>query len=262
MVETRRSKRQRTNGGRVSQAALAQRVVGDAAHAALTRRAFAATALESSRRKQVKGLGGARRLPGTAYVLNADGKPVDDPITMDPIPLRRAVKVGRHWHNAESLRKLFRHTPDARHPLTREPFPDHIRQRYGPRAAAQVVAELAHVLETLHRAESMRAAGAPSRRIEQMLRAARFEIDHWDDDEIYAMYDVNGPVTTMFVKYDVHYGSAEFLTQHDGNSEFDVPVGRWFSTLTVFSRAPRFWAAALREASQQQQHGSVRRLSF
>lgn len=65
------------------------------------------------------------------YVRNADGRYAIDPVTLNRIPRRRAVRVDRHVFDSASLRGLLQHTPDATNPLTRRPFPRHIIARYG-----------------------------------------------------------------------------------------------------------------------------------
>lgn len=71
------------------------------------------------------------------YVINTTGRPVRDPISLEPIPVSRAVRVGRHYFDDVSLRQFFLHTNNPRNPLTREPFPPEVLARYGKERATR-----------------------------------------------------------------------------------------------------------------------------
>jgi hypothetical protein len=52
-----------------------------------------------------------------------------DPVSLDRIPLARAVRVGRHVFDAKVLREILKR--NTRNPLTREPFPSNVIAMYG-----------------------------------------------------------------------------------------------------------------------------------
>lgn len=100
------------------QSRLAQRVVRDAAATVVAATHAAQTA------DRPRGLGARHtRLP-----------PVD-PVTLKPIPASRAVRVGPHVFDATMLRRLLATRPGATNPLTREPLPAWVHDKYGGAAA-------------------------------------------------------------------------------------------------------------------------------
>lgn len=104
---------------------IAQRVARDALaqHAAKT--VFAGRAVKAAAPRMPGGLG------RDMFVRDADGTHATDPVTLNRIPLKRAVKIGKQYHNSKSLRAQlqFRNT----NPLTRQPFPAAVQRKYGPR---------------------------------------------------------------------------------------------------------------------------------
>lgn len=67
------------------------------------------------------------------YARNANGAYATDPATLNRIPRRRAVKVGPHWFNANTLRELVRRDPrNPRNPLTRARLPADVVARFRP----------------------------------------------------------------------------------------------------------------------------------
>ena len=65
------------------------------------------------------------------FVRNGAGY-ATDPVSLNRIPAARAVKVGRHYYDSKTLRALFKVNPRATNPLTRQPFPAAVYQKYGP----------------------------------------------------------------------------------------------------------------------------------
>ena len=105
---------------------LARNAVARAAarHTATT--AFVAKALGAARPAGPKG-----GLGQDLFLKNANGY-ATDPVSQDRIPTSRAVRVGRHYYDAKTLRALLKHNRSAVNPLTRQPFPSHILQKYRP----------------------------------------------------------------------------------------------------------------------------------
>lgn len=128
------SKRERSVADTAQQ--LAQRVVRDAAAQTL----FAQRLAQKPRMK-----GGLGR---NLFVRNADGQHATDPVSLNRIPVRRAVAVGKRTYNSKTLRALLAQNPHATDPLTRQPFPERVYKKYvDPRAviAARVASEDEHV---------------------------------------------------------------------------------------------------------------------
>lgn len=76
-----------------------------------------------------RGMGGS----GLPFVRDAD-EPNGrrrNVLSLDPIPSRRAIRVGPHTFDKRHLKRLLAHTPRARNPLTRQPIPRSVRQRLG-----------------------------------------------------------------------------------------------------------------------------------
>lgn len=63
------------------------------------------------------------------FARNANGNYAIDPVSLERIPLRRAVRVGPHSFDSKVLREILKR--NTRNPLTREPFPRHVIDRYG-----------------------------------------------------------------------------------------------------------------------------------
>jgi hypothetical protein len=99
---------------------LARRVVRDAAVTSMFARQLA-------RKPRMKG-GLGRNL----YVRNAQGNHATDPVSLNRIPVSRAVKVGRQHYDSKTLRTLFQQKARATNPLTRQPFPEAVYKKYGP----------------------------------------------------------------------------------------------------------------------------------
>jgi hypothetical protein len=55
-------------------------------------------------------------------------------VTGEPFALRKAVRVGPHSFSKNDLRKMLRVNPNAVNPLTRQPLPNRVKQRYLPSA--------------------------------------------------------------------------------------------------------------------------------
>lgn len=53
----------------------------------------------------------------------------EDPVTMNKIPKKRAIRVGRHWFDAKTLRRVVQTNPI--NPLTREPLPNVVQRKFG-----------------------------------------------------------------------------------------------------------------------------------
>lgn len=68
---------------------------------------------------------------GLPFARNANGAHAVDAVSLNRIPSARAVRVGRHWMDARSLRALLAANPRATNPLTRQPFPAHVLRAYG-----------------------------------------------------------------------------------------------------------------------------------
>lgn len=98
---------------------LARKVVRDAA----IRTAFAS---KLARRPQMKG-GLGRNL----FARNDEGRHATDPVSLNRIPVSRAVKVGRQHYDSRTLQRLFKINPRATNPLTRQPFPQNVYAKYG-----------------------------------------------------------------------------------------------------------------------------------
>ncbi|KAL4856932.1 hypothetical protein ACK3TF_002969 [Chlorella vulgaris] len=111
--------RQLTNAQRQATNALARRVVQNA---------FAQVAFRSAAKE-------ARRAPRRALAPKGMGGQSlftveDNAVTLDPIPTKRAVKVGKQWWDSKTLLTLVaRNGARARNPLTREPLPPAIHRR-------------------------------------------------------------------------------------------------------------------------------------
>lgn len=53
-----------------------------------------------------------------------------DPVSLEPIPRGRAVRVGKQWMDYRSVRQLLNRDPAATNPLTRQPFPESVRAKH------------------------------------------------------------------------------------------------------------------------------------
>jgi hypothetical protein len=111
----------------MSSRAVAQRVVANAAmQAALWSSALAAAKRRGKGPAGPKGLGGVRGL----YARNDDGEYATDPVSLNVIPVSRAVRINKKYFDERTLRQLFRHQRLPRNPLTRQPFPPAIVSRF------------------------------------------------------------------------------------------------------------------------------------
>lgn len=113
-----------------ARAAIAATLARTAVRDAVVQRAATAHMLARARkaaRAGPRGMGGSR----TLYAKNTNGSFSVDPMSLDRIPVRRVVRVGKHAFNSKSVRSLLEHNPSATNPLTRQPFPDDVYRRYG-----------------------------------------------------------------------------------------------------------------------------------
>lgn len=86
---------------------------------ALARRVVANAALAQAR---TKGRGGPLWLAGSRVPVarNANGTNAVDPVTLERIPARRAIKVGKAWFDIKTVSELIQRGQS--NPLTRQPF--------------------------------------------------------------------------------------------------------------------------------------------
>ena len=108
-----------------SASVIARAVVSNAAREISARSAFASNALRAAT-PLPRGMGRGRGL----FVGRHDTL---DPVTVNRIPVKRAVRVGKQWFNSRGLRSLLAHNPRATNPLTREPLPSAVHALYGPK---------------------------------------------------------------------------------------------------------------------------------
>lgn len=242
---------------------LAQRVAMDAARTVLARQAFGAAALLAARPTRFagpKGLGGAPAL----YARNANGQVSEDPVSLQRIPAHRAVKIGKKYFNSRSLRELLRRNPDATNPLTRQPLPEAIKQRFGPRSPENLVADFVHVLEVLDRAESMRRRGAPVARVASLLGAQLDPADPYEPEDDEVMRVFGGPRSEVYFILDPRTMTGVFReVVSDDEDPYQGRVVALYArgAVTVESRgASPLWTAALSAALRRHQKPSGRRL--
>ncbi len=116
-----------------ARAAIATALARTAVRDAVVQRAATAHMLAKAKkiaRAGPRGMGGSR----TLYARNAtNGSYAVDPVSLDRIPVRRVVRVGKQAFNSKTVRALLERDPAATNPLTRQPFPDHVYRRYGKR---------------------------------------------------------------------------------------------------------------------------------
>lgn len=72
-----------------------------------------------------RGMRGSR----VPFAINASGNFAIDPVSLERIPMARAVRVGPHVFNSRVLREILKR--NTRNPLTRQPFPRNVIERYG-----------------------------------------------------------------------------------------------------------------------------------
>lgn len=77
------------------------------------------------------------RAPNARWATNANGTVATDPVSLNRIPVSRAVKVNRQVFDANTLREILRRNPRATNPLTRQPFPQHVYTTFGPEPPRQ-----------------------------------------------------------------------------------------------------------------------------
>lgn len=53
---------------------------------------------------------------------------VDDPVSLHPIPQTRAIKIGKHWWDANTIHNILHRNGDATNPLTRQPFSEQVKK--------------------------------------------------------------------------------------------------------------------------------------
>ena len=127
----RRVKPKTNNGANNARRRFASALAGRATRTAVSR-AFAAKALKATR-------GGPRGMGvRNIYAKNANGTYSTDPVSLNRIPVSRAVRVNRQVFDSKTLRALLQRDPGATNPLTRQPFPRHVYDRFarGARGAA------------------------------------------------------------------------------------------------------------------------------
>lgn len=123
------STRQRLQAQRLARKITANAVGRRASQVAMG--AFAARAVRASKRaNQPRGPRGMRASTGL-YAVNANGTEAVDPVSLNRIPRRRAVTIGRQTFDANTLRALLSRDPGAVNPLTRQPFPREVYTTYG-----------------------------------------------------------------------------------------------------------------------------------
>ena len=104
--------------------AAARRVVADAATRVASRSAFASHAVMAAEGRGVAPL--PRGMRGSGIFRRETNA-----VSLDPVPTRRAVKVGKHYWNSKTLRALLARNPKATNPLTRQPLPRGVVGKYG-----------------------------------------------------------------------------------------------------------------------------------
>ena len=103
--------------------------MANAAHRVTALPAFASRAALSA--APPKGMGRASRLP-QRFPGFVGGPDNTDPVSLSRIPVKRAVRVGKQWFNSKSIRAMLARDTRTTNPLTRQPFPDAVRERYMP----------------------------------------------------------------------------------------------------------------------------------
>lgn len=83
---------------------------------------FAGRAVKAAGRGMRGGLG------QNLFIRNADGTHATDPVTLNRIPVKRAVRIGKHYFNSKSLGDQLQHR--TTNPLTRQPFPSSVIRKY------------------------------------------------------------------------------------------------------------------------------------
>ena len=119
---------------------LARAVVADAARAVTARAAFAAHAARAATPPKGMGRTASPLIRGLRFV---GGPGNTDPLTLNRIPVKRAVRVGKQWFNSKSIRSMLARDPRATNPLTRQPFPVNVRERYSISRAHESAAKAA-----------------------------------------------------------------------------------------------------------------------
>lgn len=115
--------------GRVVASALARRVA-NVSFAAAAVSSAKKTSKKAERRRPPLGMGVGSGVRGP-WLLEPNGTKAIDPVSLNHIPMDRAVRVGRQVFDSRTLRALLRRDPGAVNPLTREPFPEDVRRAYG-----------------------------------------------------------------------------------------------------------------------------------
>lgn len=124
-----------------------------AAHAAAQ---SVSAAFWANARRAAKGrapLGPAPKgMRGSGLFVRGDqsGQQTIDPVSLDRIPARRAVLIGKQQWNSKTIRELLKRDSAATNPLTRQPFPAEIYEKYGKSPFDEV--EIIDVLEFVNMA--------------------------------------------------------------------------------------------------------------
>lgn len=109
------------------------RQVAAGAAATVARAAFAADATRAASGRVPRGPAPRGMRGSGLFVRDQNGQKTVDPVSLDRIPVRRAVKIGKQHWNSKTLRGLLKHNPAATNPLTRQPLPPHVVEKYGPK---------------------------------------------------------------------------------------------------------------------------------
>ncbi len=108
-----------------------RQALANTAALAVARGAFAAKAIQAAEGRGVAPLPKGMRGSGI-YRRETNA------VTLDPIPTRRAVKIGKQYWNSSTLRGLLKSNPAVRNPLTRQPLPQRVVKKYGPMSSGKL----------------------------------------------------------------------------------------------------------------------------
>lgn len=185
--------------------------------------AFAAKALRAARRGGPKGMGTASDL----YIRDADGTYAEDAVSLARIRTGRAVRVGKQYFDAQSLRMLLEHKPDAANPYTRQRFPNAVYKKYGRRAGQRGLP----VREQVKKAAI---------EVGEFFAGSRFRIDRGSDrlytfkEKIAAKYDMslaflNSDAATdaVLVLADRGYAASVTATRASRRYQVQILEGQW-----------------------------------
>lgn len=108
-----------------------RQALANTAALAVARGAFAAKAIQAAEGRGVAPLPKGMRGSGI-YRRETNA------VTLDPVPTRRAVKIGKQYWNSRTLRGLLKSNPAVRNPLTRQPLPQRVVKKYGPMSSGKL----------------------------------------------------------------------------------------------------------------------------